>query len=231
MATGISARSSGLGVVQLNNALTYTSDSLALLAGDRLASGAGLTLNLRNLDNGGELLSDGDLALNLTGDLNNSGRLSAQNLLTIQAANVTQNGGRIGAGTDTRIALSGALDNLGYLTARQNLRVDAAQVANRGTLGAQGNVNLNASQSLTNGADALLFSGGAMALRTANFGNLYGDVYSRGDLSVANLDGGSAQRFSNLSGTVESEGAITLNATTVENAKAEFELEPAHRQR
>ena len=214
----------GLGVVQLNNALTYTSDSLALLAGDRLASGAGLTLNVRNLDNGGELLSDGDLALNLTGDLNNSGRLSAQNLLTIQAANVTQNGGRIGAGTDTRIALSGALDNLGYLTARQNLRIDAAQVANRGTLGAQGNVNLNASQSLTNGADALLFSGGAMALRTANFGNLYGDVYSRGDLSVANLDGGSAQRFSNLSGTVESEGAITLNATTVENAKAEFEL-------
>ncbi|MBK4994607.1 filamentous hemagglutinin N-terminal domain-containing protein [Pseudomonas sp. S37] len=214
----------GLGVVQLNNALTYTSDSLALLAGDRLASGSGLTLNLRNLDNGGDLLSDGDLVLNLTGDLNNSGRLWAQNLLAIQASNARQNGGQIGAGTDTRLALSGTLDNLGYLTARQNLRIDAAQIANRGTLGAQGDVSLNASQAVSNGADALLFSGGTLALRTASFDNLYGDVYSRGDLSVANLDGSSAQRFSNLSGTVESEGAITLNAVFVENAKAEFEL-------
>ncbi len=214
----------GLGKVQLNNALTYTSDSLALLAGDRLASGTGLTLNLNSLNNGGELLSDGDLTLNLNGDLTNSGRLSAQNLLTITANNVSQNGGRIGAGSDTRLKLSGTLDNLGYLTARQNLRIDAAQIDNRGTLGAQGAVNLNASNAITNSADSLLFSGGAMALRTGTFSNLYGDVYSRGDLSVANLDGGAAQRFSNLSGTVESEGAITINATAVENAKAEFEL-------
>ncbi len=63
-----------------------------------------------------------------------------------------------------------------------------------------------------------------MALRTGTFSNLYGDVYSRGDLSVANLDGSAAQRFSNLSGTVESEGSIAINAAAVENAKAEFEL-------
>ncbi|KPY45910.1 filamentous hemagglutinin [Pseudomonas savastanoi pv. retacarpa] len=214
----------GLGNVQLNNALTYTSDSLALLAGDRLASGTGLTLNLNSLNNGGELLSDGDLTLNLNGDLTNSGRLSAQNLLTIKASNVSQNGGRIGAGKDTRLDLGGTLDNLGYLTARQNLRIDAAQIDNRGTLGAQGAVNLNASNAITNSADSLLFSGGAMALRTGTFSNLYGDVYSGGDLSVANLDGSAAQRFSNLSGTVESEGAISINATAVENAKAEFEL-------
>ncbi|MCF5771446.1 filamentous hemagglutinin N-terminal domain-containing protein [Pseudomonas syringae] len=214
----------GLGNVQLNNALTYTSDSLALLAGDRLASGSGLTLNLNSLNNGGELLSDGDLVLNLNGDLTNSGRLSAQNLLTITANNVSQNGGRIGAGSDTRLNLSGTLDNLGYLTARQNLRIDAAQIENRGTLGAQGTVNLNANNAITNSADSLLFSGGAMALRTGTFSNLYGDVYSRGDLSIANLDGSAAQRFSNLSGTVESEGAIAINAASVENAKAEFEL-------
>ncbi|QHE99007.1 DUF637 domain-containing protein [Pseudomonas cannabina] len=214
----------GLGNVQLNNALTYTSDSLALLAGDRLASGSGLTLNLNSLNNAGELLSDGDLTLNLNGDLTNSGRLSAQNLLTLTANNVSQNGGRIGAGSDTRLNLSGTLDNLGYLTARQNLRIDAAQIDNRGTLGAQGNVNLNAGNAITNSADSLLFSGGAMALRTGTFSNLYGDVYSRGDLSVANLDGSAAQRFSNLSGTVESEGSIAINAAAVENAKAEFEL-------
>ncbi|MCF5500941.1 hemagglutinin repeat-containing protein, partial [Pseudomonas syringae] len=106
----------------------------------------------------------------------------------------------------------------------QNLRIDAAQIENRGTLGAQGTVNLNANNAITNSADSLLFSGGAMALRTGTFSNLYGDVYSRGDLSIANLDGSAAQRFSNLSGTVESEGAIAINAASVENAKAEFEL-------
>ncbi|SHN27059.1 filamentous hemagglutinin family N-terminal domain-containing protein [Pseudomonas asturiensis] len=214
----------GLGRVQLNRALTYTSDSLSLLAGDRLASGTGLTLNLKNLDNGGELLSDGDLTLNLTGDMTNSGRLSAQKLLTLNANNVSQNGGRIGAGTDARLNLSGALYNLGYLTARQTLQINAAQIDNRGTLGAQGNVNLNAGNGITNGADSLLFSGGTMALRSGYFSNLYGDVYSRGDLSVANVDGSPAQRFSNLSGTVESEGNILLSASAVENAKAEFEL-------
>ncbi|WP_296267047.1 DUF637 domain-containing protein [Pseudomonas sp. UBA6562] len=213
----------GLGSVQLNRALTYTSDALALQAGDRLASASGLTLNLASLDNGGELLSDGDLTLNLSGDLNNRGRLSAQGLVAINAGNVTQNGGRIGAGTDARLSLTGNLDNLGYLTARQALAIDAAQILNRGTLGAQGAVTLNAER-ISNDPDTLLFSGGAMALRAQVFSNLYGDVYSRGDLSVANRDGSAAQRFSNLSGTVESEGAITLNAASVENAKASFEL-------
>ncbi|MBF8725799.1 DUF637 domain-containing protein [Pseudomonas putida] len=213
----------GLGSVQLNRALTYTSDALALQTGDRLASASNLTLNLARLDNGGELLSDGDLTLNLSGDLNNRGRLSAQGLVAINAGNVTQNGGRIGAGTDARLSLTGNLDNLGYLTARQALAIDATQILNRGTLGAQGAVTLNAER-ISNDPDTLLFSGGAMALRTQVFSNLYGDVYSRGDLSVANRDGNAAQRFSNLSGTVESEGAITLNAASVENAKASFEL-------
>ncbi|HAL68197.1 MAG TPA: filamentous hemagglutinin [Pseudomonas sp.] len=213
----------GLGSVQLNRALTYTSDALALQAGDRLASASNLTLNLARLDNGGELLSDGDLTLNLSGDLNNRGRLSAQGLVAINAGNVTQNGGRIGAGTDARLSLTGNLDNLGYLTARQALAIDATQILNRGTLGAQGAVTLNAER-ISNDPDTLLFSGGPMALRTQVFSNLYGDVYSRGDLSVANRDGNAAQRFSNLSGTVESEGAITLNAASVESAKASFEL-------
>ncbi|WP_312935804.1 hemagglutinin repeat-containing protein, partial [Pseudomonas sp.] len=213
-----------LGSVQLNRALTYTSSTLALQAGDRLASGSGLTFNLDSLNNGGELLSDGDLTLNLTGDLRNTGRLSAQGLLAISAHDVNQDGGRIGAGQDARLTLTGTLDNLGYLTARQALAIDAAQILNRGTLGAQGAVQLQASQRISNSADTLLFSGGAMALRAQVFENRYGDVYSRGDLTFAGADGSPAQRFSNLSGTVESEGAISLTAASVENARAVFEL-------
>lgn len=214
----------GLGRAQLNEALTYTSDSLTLRSGDRLASSTALVLSLGSLSNGGDLLSDGDLTLNLTGDLFNSGRLSAQKKLGITAHDVSQNGGRMGAGTDIRLDLSGTLDNLGYLTARQNLRIDATQINNRGTLGAQGKVNLTATGGITNGADALLFSGGDMTLRGSRLLNLYGDIYSAGNLSFAGIGDSQAQSLRNLSGTIESEGNISLYAASLENAKAEFEL-------
>ncbi|WP_339435037.1 DUF637 domain-containing protein [Pseudomonas orientalis] len=213
----------GLGRVQLNDVLTYKSDqALALKAGDRMASAKGLTLNVASLDNGGELLSDGDISIT-TGDMSNSGRVSALQTLTVAANNLSQDGGRLAA-TNTRLTLGGTLDNLGFLTARQQLDIAAAQINNRGTLGAQGAVNLTAVNGITNAADSLLFSGGDMTLRSNGFSNSYGDVYSKGNLSFAARDGGRAVLFSNRSGTVESEGSIGINAGFIENAKDEFEL-------
>ncbi len=213
----------GLGRVQLNDVLTYKSDqALALKAGDRMASAKGLIVNVASLDNGGELLSDGDISIT-TGDMSNSGRVSALQTLTVAANNLSQNGGRLAA-TNTRLTLGGTLDNLGFLTARQQLDIAAAQINNRGTLGAQGAVNLTAVNGITNAADSLLFSGGDMTLRSNGFSNSYGDVYSKGNLSFAARDGGRAVLFSNRSGTVESEGSIGINAGFIENAKDEFEL-------
>ncbi|WP_232790585.1 DUF637 domain-containing protein [Pseudomonas fluorescens] len=213
----------GLGRVQLNDVLTYNSDqALALKAGDRMASAKGLILNVASLDNSGELLSDGDISIT-TGDMSNSGRVSALQTLTVAANNLSQNGGRLAA-TNTRLTLGGTLDNLGFLTARQQLDIAAAQINNRGTLGAQGAVNLTAVNGITNAADSLLFSGGDMTLRSNSFSNLYGDAYSKGSLTFSAVNGGRAAGFSNLSGTVESEGNIGINAAFVENAKAAFEL-------
>ena len=214
----------GLGSVQLNEVLTYKStQGLTLKAGDRMASGKGLILDVASLDNGGELLSDGDLSITTTGDMTNSGRVSALQTLSVAANNLSQNGGRL-AGVNTQVKLGGTLDNLGFLTARQQLDIAAAQINNRGTLGAQGAVNLTAVNGINNAADTLLFSGGDMTLRGNGFSNLYGDVYSKGDLSFAAADGGKAALFSNRSGTVESEGSIGINAGFIENAKDEFEL-------
>ncbi|WP_237683134.1 two-partner secretion domain-containing protein [Pseudomonas sp. B14(2022)] len=213
----------GLGRVQLNEVITYkSSQALALKAGDRMASGKGLVIDVASLDNGGELLSDGDLSIT-TGDMTNTGRVSALQTLTVTANNLSQNGGRL-AGTSTRLSLTGTLDSLGFLTARQQLDIAAAQINNRGTLGAQGAVNLTAVNGITNAADSLLFSGGDLTLRANGFSNLHGDVYSKGDLSFAARDGGRAALFSNRSGTVESEGSIGINAGFIENAKDEFEL-------
>ena len=214
----------GLGRLQLNERLTYTStQNLTLKAGDRMASAKGLVLDVASLDNGGDLLSDGDLSITLSGDMTNSGRVSALQKLSVKANNLSQNGGRL-AGNTTQLNLSGTLDSLGYLTARQQLDIAALQINNRGTLGAQGPVNLTAVNGISNGADSLLFSGGDLTLRGNGFSNVYGDVYTQGNLTFAARDGGQAAVFSNLSGTVEAEGTIGINAAFVENAKAVFEL-------
>ena len=215
----------GVGNWQLNGGLTYTSaQSLTLNADDRIASASALSLNVANLTNAGQLLSDGDLTLTLGGNLINSGRVSAQQKLSINANDVIQQDGRLVSGGDTVMTLRGTLDNLGRLIANQNLTVTAAQVNNKGTLGAQGNLELNATDGISNVADTLLFSGGSMKLHGNSLSNYYGDIYSRGNLSFDAVGGGRATLFSNLSGTIEGEGDIDINAVSVENAKSVFEM-------
>lgn len=215
----------GVGNWQLNGGLTYTSaQSLTLNADDRIASASALSLNVANLTNAGQLLSDGDLTLTLGGNLINSGRVSAQQKLSINANDVIQQDGRLVSGGDTVMTLRGTLDNLGRLIANQNLTVTAAQVNNKGTLGAQGNLELNATDGISNVADTLLFSGGSMKLHGNSLSNYYGDIYSRGNLSFDAVGGGRATLFSNLSGTIEGEGDVDINAVSVENAKSVFEM-------
>jgi len=215
----------GVGTWQLNGGLTYTSSQdLNLNVGDRIASASALNLNVANLNNAGQLLSDGALTLTLGGNLINSGRVSAQQKLTINASDVIQQDGRLVSGGETVMTLRGTLDNLGRLIANQNLTVTAARIDNKGTLGAQGNLEFNAANGISNGADTLLFSGGTMKLHGNSLNNYYGDIYSRGNLTVDAVGGGRAALFSNLSGTVEGEGDIDINAMSVENAKSVFEM-------
>lgn len=215
----------GVGTWQLNGGLTYTStQGLTLNAGDRIASASALKLNVASLENAGELASDGDLTLSLGGNLINSGRVSAKQKLVIGANDLIQRDGRLVSGGDTELTLSGTLDNLGRLIANQNLTVSAARIDNKGTLGAQGNLLFNATNGISNGPDTLLFSGGTMELHGNSLSNFYGDIYSRGKLTFDAVGGGRASSFSNLSGTLEGEGDIDINAVSFENSKAEFEI-------
>lgn len=215
----------GTGRLQFNGALDVAvNDNLNLLAGDRIASASGLALSATTLNNSGEVLSDGDLDLTLTGDLNNHGLLSAAKAVSISAGNLTQNGGRIASAGDTTLNLRGNLDNLGRLIASQNLKIHAAQVSNRGTLGAMGQVDIFAGNGISTSANTLIYSGADMNLRGATLSNLYGDIYSRGNLSFAALDNGQAQSLSNRSANIESEGDMNLNVASLENTKDTFEI-------
>ena len=215
----------GAGQLQVNGALDVAvGGNLNLLAGDRIASASNLTLGATTLNNGGEVLSDGDLNLALGGDLNNSGLISAAKAVSIAAGNLVQNGGRIASTGATTLNLRGSLDNLGRLVAGQNLLVHATQVNNRGTLGAMGQLDIFAGNGISTGADTLIYSGADMNLRGASLSNFYGDIYSKGNLSFAGLDGGQAQSLSNRSANIESEGDMTLNVASLENRKDVFEM-------
>ncbi|UCZ81886.1 hemagglutinin repeat-containing protein [Pseudomonas sp. L5B5] len=207
------------GLMQLNGTLDLsTGGDLTLNAGDRIASASGLRLGAATLNNAGELASDGNLTLDLGGNLNNSGLLSSRGKLTVGAGDLNQNGGRIASGGDTELNLRGTLDNLGRLIASQNLYASAAQITNRGTLGALGQLQLRSANGITTGADTLIYSGADMLLRGNSLSNSYGDIYSGGNLSFAALNGGRASLLSNRSGTIESEGDMTLDMATLENA-------------
>ena len=215
----------GAGLLQLNGALDLsTSGDLSLNAGDRIASASGLRLGAVNLNNGGELVSDGDLALELGGNLNNSGLLSAQKKLTVGATDLNQLGGRIASGGDTQLNLRGTLDNLGRLIASQNLSVSAGQINNRGTLGALGQLELRSANGITTSADTLIYSGADMLLRGNGLANSYGDIYSAGNLSFTALDGGRAALLSNRSGTIESEGDMYIDVGLLENTMDKFKI-------
>ncbi|SDT11387.1 filamentous hemagglutinin family N-terminal domain-containing protein [Pseudomonas asplenii] len=215
----------GVGTWQLNGGLSYTSiQALTLATGERIASAGALKFDVASLSNAGELVSDNDLTLKLAGNLTNSGVISSLKTLDISAVDLSQTGGRLASGGDTRLTLQGTLENLGRLVADQALAIKAARINNHGTLGALGAVNLTAVNGVYNDKDSLLFSGADLRVRGDSLSNFYGDIYSKGDLSFAALDDSKASMFSNLSGSVESEGNIDLKAGELTNAKAEFEM-------
>ncbi len=218
-----------VGRAQFDGAFSLTSaGNLTLLAGDRLASAGALTLNVASLDNAGDLASAHDLAIFLSGGLVNRGRVSGQRNVSVQASSFSQLGGTLASAGDTTLVLSGDFTNGGRLIAGQNLSISANSITNNGTLGSStGTLSLKALGAIINSPDTLMFSAGDMTLRADRFSNTYGELYSQGGFSFAGYDGGRASAFSNLSGSIQAHGAIDLNAVSIENAKAQFELAKA----
>ena len=196
--------------------------SIALGAGERIASASDLRLAGDHLVNAGELLSDGKLTLEMSANLVNQGLFSSQKAMRLSGADLIQEGGRIASAGPMEIQLSGNLSNRGRLTSSQTLDVRAASIDNQGTLGAQGKAVLRADGAISNQQDSLLFAGGPLELRGASLLNRYADIYSKGDLSFTALAGGRAASLQNLSGSIESEGNVDIKVDSLENAKEKF---------
>ncbi|MFV0456838.1 MAG: hemagglutinin repeat-containing protein, partial [Pseudomonas sp.] len=197
--------------------LTQTSTG-ALLAIDSLDLAGNSWIN------DGRIETDGDLVLTLAGDYSGNGALLAQNDLTLNAANISvgQNGALRSGGVGTFTAAQ-AFNNAGVVTSTTGLELNAASMLNQGTLGSSENLRI-VTPSLSN-IGGLIFSGANMDLFANQLTNRKADIYSLGNLLVAaNSDGDKASRFSNLSGTVESAGWMSVAASVLENARETLDI-------
>ncbi|EPU0991858.1 hemagglutinin repeat-containing protein [Cronobacter turicensis] len=248
------------GLLQSHRALDMAYESFDNLSGGTLYSARDLHLAIPTLTNQGLISTDGDLSLrgqslvnsgeingvNLSGDmasLNNTGRLLADNALTLKADTLSS-GGTLAAEQVTIAA--DQLQNQGLVQGNRALNVTAGDTDNQGALRTGGTLSLDGG-TLTNGgelsATALLLS---LAKHADNRGKLVATdalhlttpaFTNTGTLAAATLDLDSAavtnsgalqatgdvsahgKQFDNQQGgVVLAGGALALNQNTLSNA-------------
>ncbi|MGY2292074.1 hemagglutinin repeat-containing protein [Pseudomonas sp. SDO528_S397] len=200
--------------------LTVNVGTLNQMAGGQLLAVTHLTGNGGNWNNDGLIASDGTASLNLTGSYGGNGRYSSQGTLGLNAASVSLgSAGSIAGGGDTTINVEGLLSNAGRLTSNADLGVVAGSLTNNGTLASSQNLSIK-THNLLNDNGSLLFSGGDMGLQVDTLTNNQGDIYSLGALMVSGYaDGTRANLLENISGSLESQGDMTLRAQSLLNRK------------
>ena len=172
-----------------------------------------------NWSNEGKLASDGDLSLELTGTYSSNGRVTSLGNLQLDAAQLQLAApASITSGAGLRLGIGGTLFNQGRITSVDNADITAGSIDNYGTFGSAQSLTLKTGALLNE--RALLFSGGDMGLQVDTFTNRHADVYSLANLRIdRDGSGGHASLIRNSSSTLQSDGAMSLAASTIENVR------------
>jgi len=198
--------------VNVNN-FTQTASGQLLASTSLVGSGG-------NWTNDGLIASDGALSLNLGGTYAGNGRLSSLGTLGLSAGQVSLNApSSIAGGGDTTVSVGGQLNNVGRLTSATNLIVNAGGINNQGTLGSGQGLTVTTGALVND--HGLIFSGADMSLRLDTLNNSYADIYSLGNLSIdRDGQGGLATSVINSSSSIQSDGNLSLAASTLQNVRA-----------
>ncbi|MHA1007609.1 contact-dependent inhibition toxin CdiA [Enterobacter roggenkampii] len=218
-----------------NTQLNIGADQVTQSAGGRLLSGGNLWLQSRGLDLTGQLVSLGDLTLQLTNaftsrtavaagrtlTINSGGDIDNRSVLQGQAVNLNaggqlSNNGQIttGGGTSTFSGSSVALNAAGSVqgggditvASRSNITVD-------GFTGTRGSLTLSAPGAIVN--TALLYAANNLALFADSITNQRGDIMAGNSLWMQRDAAGNANsQVVNTSGNIETQGG-SLNIKTI----------------
>ncbi|MEG5899772.1 hemagglutinin repeat-containing protein [Enterobacter bugandensis] len=227
-----------LGNAQIN----INADQVTQSAGGKLLSGGNLWLQSKGLDVVGQLVSLGDLTLQLTNaftsktavaaggtlTINSGGDIDNRSVLQGQAVNLNaggqlSNNGQIttGAGASTLSGSSVALNAAGSVqgggditvASRSNITVD-------GFTGTRGSLTLSAPGSIVN--TALLYAANNLALFADSITNQRGDIMAGNNLWMQRDAAGNANsQVVNTSGNIETQnGDITVKTANLLNQRA-----------
>jgi filamentous hemagglutinin len=201
--------------------LTLTSQGKLILAGSTSATGNLTASAGAGIEHSGATYAQQAVSLSTSGDLINTGTLAAQQGLTVRANQVTSTG-TLGA----EINRDGTTANTGDLTvaARGTLAATGTNVAGGNATLQGSDVALAHSQTSANGklaiqahntADltgATTHAGAVAATAGSNFLHEGGQLFSQG---ATTIESGGA--LSNIQGTVQAGGALSIAAASVDN--------------
>ena len=156
----------------------------------------------------GELGSNGDLALDTSRLINQSGTLVSQAALTVSAGGDIDNAaGQLLAGKRLTLNTAGAIDNRGGTLNGGELKMTMQQLHNtQGSVISQGDLNLALQQDLDN-RQGMIGAGGRLTITTeGDWHNQAGTAQGETELSV------SAQNIDNAGGRLLSGQRLALNA-------------------
>ncbi len=182
----VASFSNSVGTVSAKKALSIAATSLANTDGS-LVGDTSVAITTSSRSPGGTIASANDVTLTVNGDYSNSGLLSAQHNLTVNAINIS---------------------NSGTLKAGDTLTANTGDLANSGEISAE-TTNLNVTGALTNTTTGLIdgFNTNINAGVTSNAGRIYGDMLRIKGNTVNN----------NGTGTIAARNTLAIGAQLVNN--------------
>ena len=209
-------------------------------SGGTIVGGSGLRLSTASSSFGGTLNSAGTVNLTESGAYVNTGTVSTQGDLNLQAQSITNaagatlasggnlsatttgdldNAGTVDAAGSTTLAVGGTLNNTGLIDSGAATTLSAATLDNTGRIYG-GTVSITAA-SLSNSGGAVLASRGDMAIAAGTLGNT-GDstILALGALRIAGS-------FDPATGTATSATANLLNASSTIQAGGDLSIDAA----
>ena len=202
------------------NHLTVNVNHLTQTATGQLLSTADFNGHGIDWSNDGQIGTDGNAIVDLSGGYGGKGRLSSAGTLDLHAALVRlEETGSIAGGGASTVSVDGTLTSYGRLTSAGDMTVTAAGINNYGTLGSAQTLTATTGALLND--HGLIFSGGDMGLRVDSLSNRYASVYSLGKLSIdRDGQGALASSIVNSSGSIQSDASMSLAASTIQNVRA-----------
>ena len=191
---------------------TYKSATTIALTGSSVNSAAtliaGTALNVTSttgdITNSGAMTAGATTTLNSAANITNSGTIESQSGTTITAAGTLTNasGAKIKSAQNTTVTTGGTLTNAGSIYAVNTATLTAPTISNTGSIAGGTDLDIN----------------------VANLTNLAGVLHAQNNFTVKGYGGATrAVLFDNASGIVETvNGDITINADTIKNRKSVF---------